>query len=294
VSRLRADFLLLLNAIIWGAAFVAQKQANDFLGPISFIGFRYLVSALVILPFTLWEGRQTQIALTKRDYAFAGIIGLILFGGMSLQQIGLVTTTATNAGFLTSLYVVITPFAAWFFMRQKPDRRHIFACSVSIIGAWLLSTNGALNKINIGDIQILISDFGWATWIVFVSIFMRRSDRPFFLAFIQYMLAAMLGFSFGLSFEQISLESIQNCFWPIFYAGVFSGGLATTLQGIAQKYTPATDAALIVSLENIFAALSGYIFLAERLTPIGILGCVIIIVAVLIVEIKVLTSNKIS
>ena len=106
MSRLRADFLLLLNAIIWGAAFVAQKQANDFLGPISFIGFRYLVSALVILPFTLWEGRQTQIALTKSDYAFAGIIGLILFGGMSLQQIGLVTTTATNAGFLTSLYVV--------------------------------------------------------------------------------------------------------------------------------------------------------------------------------------------
>lgn len=294
MSRLRADFLLLLNAIIWGAAFVAQKQANDFLGPIIFIAFRYLVSALVILPFMIWEGQKTRVTLKTSDYTLAGLIGLILFGGMSLQQIGLVTTTATNAGFLTSLYVVITPFAAWFFMSQKPDRRHMFACSVSIIGAWLLSTNGTFSKINIGDIQILISDFGWATWIVFVSIFMRRTDRPFFLAFTQYILAAILGFIFGLSFEQISVESIQNCFWPIIYAGVFSGGLATTLQGIAQKYTPASDAALIVSLENIFAALAGYIFLAERLTPIGIIGCVIIIVAVLIVEINVMRRSKIS
>lgn len=292
MSRLRTDFLLLLNAIIWGAAFVAQKQANDFLGPITFIGFRYLVSALVILPFAVWERSQTTRALEKNDYAFACLIGLILFGSMSLQQIGLITTTATNAGFLTSLYVVITPFAAWFFMSQKPNGRNIFACIVSIIGAWLLSTNGAINKINIGDLQILLSDFGWATWIVFVSIFMQRVDRPFFLAFIQYILATLLGFTFGLSFESISFESVQNCFWPIFYAGIFSGGLATTLQGIAQKYTPATDAALIVSLENIFAALAGYIFLAEKLTPTGILGCVIIITAVLIVEIKVLSKNE--
>ena len=145
MSRLRADFLLLLNAIIWGAAFVAQKQANDFLGPIIFIAFRYLVSALVILPFMIWERQKTRVTLKTSDYTLAGLIGLILFGGMSLQQIGLVTTTATNAGFLTSLYVVITPFSAWFFMSQKPDRRHMFACSVSIIGAWLLSTNGTFS-----------------------------------------------------------------------------------------------------------------------------------------------------
>jgi drug/metabolite transporter (DMT)-like permease len=283
LNRLRADLLLLFNAMIWGACFVAQKTANDSVGPISFIALRYLVSALLLAPFALRETRTTSPP-RRQDVLLAATIGVILFVSMSFQQIGLLSTTATNAGFLTALYVIGVPFVAWGFTRQRPDLRHLVACFTSAFGAWLLATNGTAQPIGFGDLQILASTLGWSFWIVLVSIYMKRADRPYFLAFAQYALTAAAAAVFGLSLEQTTLDGVLACIGPILFAGVVSGALATTLQAIAQKYTPATDAALIVSLESVFAALAGALVLRESLTSTAIAGCGLILVSVLLVE----------
>lgn len=283
MNRLRADLLLLLNAMIWGYSFVAQKTANDFLGPISFIAARYVVSALLLAPFAFHETRRNP-GLSKRDYAFAAVISVILFISMSLQQIGLLSTSATNAGFLTTLYVVGVPFVSWAFTRRRPDLRHLIACFVSVFGAWLLATNGTTQPIGFGDLQIIVSTLGWSLWIVLVSVYMTGADRPFFLAFAQYALTAVAAAAIGFHTEQTTVAALLDCISPILYAGVLSGALATTLQAIAQKYTPPTDAALIISLESIFAAVAGALILQESLTTTAIVGCVLILAAVLLVE----------
>lgn len=283
MNRLRADLLLLLNAIIWGSSFVAQKTANDFLGPITFIAARYVVSAVLLAPFAFHETTKSP-GLSRRDYAFALAISVILFISMSLQQIGLMSTSATNAGFLTALYVVGVPFVSWAFTRRPPDLRHLVACFISAFGAWLLATNGTAQPIGFGDVQIIASTLGWSLWIVLVSQYMTRADRPFFLAFTQYALTAVAATIIALLTEQTTLTALIDCLRPILYAGVASGALATTLQAIAQKYTPATDAALIISLESVFAAIAGALILRESLSTIAIVGCVLILASVLLVE----------
>jgi drug/metabolite transporter (DMT)-like permease len=283
VNRLRADLLLLFNAIVWGSSFVAQKSANDFVGPLTFIALRYLVSALLLAPFAFHETRRNA-PLSRRDVVFATTLGAILFVSMSLQQIGLLSTTATNAGFLTTLYVVGVPFVAWAFTRRRPDLRHLVACFVSVFGAWLLATNGTAQSIGFGDLQIVTSTLGWSLWIVLVSVYMTRADRPFYLAFVQYALTAAAAAVFAFATEQTTMTAVLDCLAPILYAGVISGAVATTLQAIAQKYTPATDAALIISLESIFAAIAGALILRETLTPTAIAGCALILAAVVMVE----------
>ncbi len=283
MNRLRADLLLLLNAIIWGTSFVAQKSANDFLGPISFIAARYLVSAALLAPFAFHETQKSP-QLERRDYTFALTISVTLIFSMSLQQIGLMSTSATNAGFLTTLYVVGVPFVSWAFTHRRPDLRHLVACSVSAFGAWLLATNGTAQPVGFGDLQIIVSTLGWSLWIVLVSQYMTRADRPFFLAFTQYALTAGAATFVALLTEQTTSAALLDGLLPILYAGVASGALATTLQAIAQKYTPATDAALIISLESVFAAIAGAMILGESLSTIAIVGCVLILVSVLLVE----------
>lgn len=283
MTRLRADLLLLINAAIWGVAFVVQKKANDTIGPVSFIAARFFVSAIITLPLAIHEGRKRP-GVTPSDFAYGALVGLILFASMTLQQIGLIHTSATNAGFLTTLYVCFVPYVGWRLLGDAPDRRHLLACLICILGAWLLATDGAWLRLNIGDIYIVASAFGFALWIVVISRYMKRNGRPFFMATAQYTVTAALGLVFGLYIEAPGIASLRDSIWPILLTGVFSGAVATTLQGVAQKYTPATDAALIVSLESVFAAIAGFFLLGEAPGQIGAIGCVLILVAVLIAE----------
>jgi drug/metabolite transporter (DMT)-like permease len=283
VTRLRADFLLLINAVIWGVAFVVQKKANDSIGPVTFIALRFLLSAILTLPLAMLEGRKHPGA-TSADYTQGAIVGLVLFVSMTLQQTGLIHTSATNAGFLTSLYVCIVPYVAWRLLGEAPDRRHLFACALCVSGAWLLATDGARLRLNIGDIYIVASAFGFALWIVLISRFMKQSNRPFFMAATQYTATAALGLAFGLALEAPTIAAVRASIWPILFTGVFSGAMATTLQGVAQKYTPATDAALIISLESVVAAIAGFYLLGETPGRIAAIGGAMILVAALIAE----------
>jgi len=284
MHRLRADLLLLLTAFIWGTAFIAQKNANESMGPILFVGARFLLSTLMLLPLALYEARKCGTVLTRKDIVQAGLIGLCVFTGAVLQQIGLVTTTATNGGFLTALYVVIVPFIVWLLTRQRPRSIVVLACMISIVGAWLLTDNGHANTWNLGDLLVVFADVAWAMAITLIAVFLPRTDRPFFLSFAQFAVTAVLALVCGLIFEPVVIPGISLALPAILYAGILSGGLAYTLQIIAQKHTPAAEAALIMSLESVFAALAGALLLSERLTPLATVGCALILLGVIVVE----------
>ncbi|PPD41227.1 MAG: EamA family transporter [Methylocystis sp.] len=285
MTRMRADLLLLFAAIIWGTAFIAQKSANGTMGPISFVGARFLLSLVVIAPLALREqSRSDRARLNKGDQLLAGLIGLCLFAAAGLQQIGLVTTSATNGGFLTALYVIFVPLIVWAMSGVRPRPVIFIASGVSIAGAWLLTEKGELQQWTAGDAYVLVADVAWAAGISLVPIFLNRTHRPFFLAFAQFGVAAVLGLVGGLGFEASSLEGLAAATPAILYAGIVSGGIAFTLQIFAQKYTPAAEAALIMSLESVFAAVAGAVLLSERLTGLAVLGCLFILLGVVLVE----------
>ncbi|MGJ0510634.1 MAG: DMT family transporter [Methylocystis sp.] len=285
MNRLRADLLLLLVACIWGAAFIAQKQANENMGPVSFVGLRFLLSWMMLAPVAFYEHvKNGRRPLRGADVALAGLIGLCLFAGASLQQMGLVATTATNGGFLTALYVILVPVIVWAVTGARPRGMVLFASLLSIAGSWLITETGHFEQWSRGDALILIADVAWAGAISLAPIFLSRTDRPFFLAFTQYGVTAVLGLMIGLGSEPLSSEGVIAALPSIFFAGLCSGGFAYTLQILAQRYTPPAEAALILSLESVFAALSGAILLSERLTGSAFLGCALILLGVILAE----------
>ena len=284
MNRLRADLLLLLTAFIWGTAFIAQKYANAAMPPILFVGTRFLLSAAMIIPLVIYESRRETAPLTRTDWWQAVLVGLCLVVGACLQQVGLLTTSATNAGFLTALYVVIVPFMVWVMSGQRPRLLVLFACLISIYGAWLLADDGQTRHWSLGDILVVAADVAWALAITVIGIFLQRTHRPFFLSFAQYAITAVLALAAGFWFEPVSLHAVNAALPAILYAGVLSGGVAYTLQIVAQRHTPAAEAALIMCLESVFAALAGALMLHERLTLPATLGCALILLGVVVVE----------
>jgi drug/metabolite transporter (DMT)-like permease len=284
MSRIRADLLLVLAAFIWGTAFIAQKNAGELMGPITFVGVRFLLSCAALAPLALYEGRHSGAPLKKGDLPLAGLIGLCVFLAAALQQVGLATTTATNGGFLTALYVVLVPVFVFAQTGVRPRQVVLVAGLGSIAGAWLLTDSAQLQSWTSGDALVLIADIAWAAGISLVPTFLARTNRPYFLAFAQFGVIGVLGAVVGLGSEPFSLDGLVAALPSILYAGLFSGGIAFTLQIVALNYTPAAEAALIMSLESVFAALSGAILLSERLTGPAMLGGLLILLSAVFVE----------
>lgn len=275
---------MLLAALIWGAAFVAQKSAMDQLGPFTFSGTRFLLSIFVILPFVLKEMRQSAgTAIASRDKWLIAIIGLVFFAGVNLQQMGIAGTNITNAGFLTSLYVVFVPFMSLFVFRKKPRMIVWLAAPLCLLGVWLLG-DASLSRLSAGDLLVILCAFFFALHVVLVGVVMLRVPRPLTLAATQYAVCAALSLLAAVAFEDISLEAMTAALPALLYAGIISGGIAYTLQIVAQQYTPASDAAIILSAEALFAALFGVFLMGDSLTPLAWTGCGVIMVAILLVE----------
>ena len=284
MERLRADLSLLLAAFIWGTAFVAQKTAVGSIGPLLFLGCRFLLSVLLLAPMAWAESRRRTDRLSRSDWKLAVTVGLSLFAGMALQQMGIVTTSTTNAGFLTAIYVVMVPIVVWILTRHMPRVVVIIACCVSIAGAWLLEQGGAAQPWGKGDMLIVLSDLPQALQLILVERFLARHNRPLLLSFVQYGVIAVAALALAFAFEPISWQAINQVMPAILYAGLLSGGVAFTLQIVAQRHTPPAEAAIIMSLESVFAALAGAWIFGDRLGPAGYAGCVLILAGVLLVQ----------
>jgi drug/metabolite transporter (DMT)-like permease len=292
MTRLRADLLLLLTALIWGTAFVAQKEGDGAIGPLGFVAGRFVLSAFLMAPLAWRESRTVSTPTARGEWALTGAIGLCLTFGSILQQVGLRSTSVTNAGFITSLYIAFVPLVAWLVLGTRVRPLVFFACAVSLAGAWLLAkygrpglTDGVPSRLETGDWLVLISALLFAGHIVLVSIFLKRTHRPFLLSFVQTSTAAGIGWILYAIFEPVSLSALQAGFSTIAYAGIVSGGIGYALQLVGQRHTPAAEAAFIMSLESVFAALAAALLLGERLSLAGWAGCALILAGVIMVEV---------
>ncbi|MDB5365063.1 MAG: Permease of the drug/metabolite transporter superfamily [Rhodospirillales bacterium] len=280
VSRPLANLLLLLAATIWGAAFVAQTTAMASIGPLWFIAIRFALATIVVAPFALREGEGGIGGAASWRYGSS--IGLFLFVGALLQQLGLLTTTVTNGGFLTSLYVLTTPVLGFLLFGERPHRVIWPGAALALAGTWLLG--GGIDQLNWGDLLVTIGAVAWGMQILLLGRGSRATGRPLLLSVQQFAVTAVLGLIVAASFEPISFAAVRGAAVELFYVGVMSGGLAFALQAVGQRHTPNADAAIILSAEAPLASLFGIALLGEHVNMPGALGCALIFAAILLVQ----------
>jgi drug/metabolite transporter (DMT)-like permease len=269
----------MLVAIFWGSGFVFMRHAAGH-GTIFYLnGSRFLLGGLLLLPFTRLKG-----AINRSNIGYISLAGIALFCASLFQQAGLVTTTAGNAGFITSLYVVIIPVVVWLIWRERPRSLFVTCVAVvlAILGGYLLSTGGSFHILS-GDLLILVGAFFWAMHVIVVGKGQIKIDPlPFALG--QFLVCGLLNLLTGAIFEHPSSADILFVLPAILYTAIFSVAFGFTSQVIAQRYTPPNDAALILCLESVFAALFGWIFLHEGLQVVQLTGCALILGAVILVQ----------
>lgn len=292
LSRLSANLLLLLTGAIWGMGFVAQSSAMAAIGPWTYVAVRYVLAAVSVLPFALAEILSAPRALTRRERRGFILIGVLLFAGSILQQVGMLTTSVTNAGFLTGLYVVFTPFLALLLLRTMPHWVVWPAAVAAFVGTVLIG-GGTLRTLSSGDFWVIGCAVFWSLQIIFVGLFAAESGRPFTLSLVQFAVSALLGSIGAVLTESVTAARLWAAAPQLVFGGVFSAGLAFTLQTLAQRWTTAPQAAIFLSSEALFAALFGAILLGERIPPIGYLGCGLIFAAMLAVELIPMRAEKV-
>ncbi len=283
MTRLRADLLLLFAAAIWGLAFVFQKTAMEVLGPCAFLAARALLAAVVLAPLALFEHRRAAIPRPISGIVpIAAVAGLAFFIAGALQQYGLKTATATNGGFLTALYVVLTPPLAWALRGIRPGPVLLPAVALSAVGTWLLG-GGTFAALSHGDWLIAACAVFWAGHVLLSE---RGStfDRPILFTCLQFVVVAALASVGAALTETVTLDALTSAAGEILYVGLLSSALTFTILTLALKYAPASEAAVIVSTESLFAALAGAILLGERLTPVAWIGAALIMAAVVLVQ----------
>ena len=281
-KKMKANMLLLITAIIWGTAFVAQKSGGE-IGSFTFNGIRTFIGGLVLLPF-VFKGRKdkTQPVFSRTEIIGGLVCGAFLFVAASLQQFGLAYTTAGKAAFITTLYVVFCPILS-LIVHKKKTRPLVWLCvGLDIIGLHLLCMTDASFSIQIGDTLVILCAVAFAAQMVSVDNFIDRVDG-LKLSCIQFLFAGLLGMICMFIFEgPVSVSNIMTAWFPILYAGVISCGIGYTFQVLGQREADPTIAALILCLESVFGVLAGAILLHETMTMREILGCVIMFAAVVI------------
>jgi drug/metabolite transporter (DMT)-like permease len=287
MSRLAANCLLCCAALVWGMAFIAQKTGMETIGPMGFTFSRYLMGALFILPLALFESRRTSFRRHVADRPRLGVgavaLGGLMFCGMALQQTALLYTSVANAAFLTALYVPLVPLIAALFLRRKVALNVWPAVALSLLGSFLLSGTSGLAA-QLGDWLTAFGALFWACHILLAQWMMVRVNAPFQMSFVQSLVTAVLAGAATLVFEAPEFADFLPVWPQILFAGVVSVGIGFTIQLVAQRHTTAAAAALILSLESVFAALFGWWLLEEGVIFIGAVGCCLIFAAIIIAE----------
>ena len=287
MTRFVANCLMCITAIVWGATFIAQKTGMETIGPMGFTFGRYLIGAVIIVPFALYESRKINLITALRKDKQLGFetfgLGAVMFGGIGLQQTALLYTNVTNAAFLTALYVPLVPLIAAVFLRRNVPLNIWPAVLLSMAGSYLLSGTSSLDA-QFGDLLIIGGAFFWASHILLIQHVLEKIAAPLQLSVYQSLLTALLA-----GIVMVPLEAPHpSDFLPVLpqlaFAGVMAVGIGYTLQLVAQRHTPAATAAVILSLESVFAAVFGWWLLGEQLVSLALIGCALIFIAVIIAE----------
>ncbi len=285
INQLRGSLLLLLTSMIWGAAFVAQSAGMDYIGPFTFNGLRMLMGAAVLLPFLLKRRTGAHTNASERKMLLRGgiLCGVALFVGSTLQQIGIVDTTAGKAGFITAMYVVLVPVMGVFVGHKQPWLVWL-GVALSAVGMYFLCVHESLS-LNRGDLMVLAGAVGFSFHILLIDRYSAHVDGVK-LSCLQFFVAGVLGLVFMFLFETPQISQIFAAWLPLLYAGVFSCGVAYTLQILGQRDTDPTIASMILCLEAVFSVVFSWFLLGERLSAREIFGCVLIFAAILLAQLK--------
>ncbi len=284
----------LVTTFIWGTAFIAQDTGMDNIGPLTFNSARFTVGFFTILPLALiFERKKIKLEIHSKSKLFIKYLvfmGVSLFLGTFLQQTALQYTNIANAAFFTVFYVPIVPILLFFIYSKKVHWSIWPAIGLCILGVYLLS-DFSNSEIMLGDGLVILCSVFWALHIIFAGKFMEEFDIPMFYAALQALFVAVLSFIFSFIFEELNISKILMESSSILYAGVLSGGIAFTLQMYAQKNIEEAPAAIIYSLEGVFAAVAGWIILNQFLSTNNMIGCLLILIAVISSQISPSSKN---
>ncbi|MEA1972586.1 MAG: DMT family transporter [Candidatus Cloacimonadota bacterium] len=279
MKAFKSELLLLTTAIIWGFSFVAQRIAMEFLEPLLFNGIRFLLGAVSLLPIILFLQNEK---FTKQNFFYGLIAGFIIFVAALLQQIGIKFTTAGKAGFITGLYVILVPIIGIALKRKTPKKLWLSSL-IAIVGLYLITQtdNSYILK---GDFLVFIGAFFWALHVLFMDK-IAKNISIITIAFFQFSVAAILNLTIGFLLEDFSFDNIMKAKIPLLYGGISSIGIAFTLQIFGQRKAHPSHAAVILSLEGAFAVLGGWLILHETLSLRGIVGCSLMLFAIILPQI---------
>ena len=284
----------LVTTFIWGTAFIAQDTGMDNIGPLTFNFARFVIGFFTILPIALiFEKKKIISEITSKSkifYKYLLFMGISLFLGTFLQQAALQYTNIANAAFFTVFYVPIVPILLFLIYSNKVHWSIWPSIGLCVFGVYLLS-DFSNSEVMLGDALVILCSIFWALHIIFAGKFMETFNIPIFYAALQALLVAALSLLFSYFFEEIKFSNILLESSSIIYAGVFSGGIAFTLQMFAQKNIEEAPAAIIYSLEGVFAALAGWIILNQFLDLSNIIGCCLILIAVIFSQLAPSSKN---
>ena len=287
-KKLKGPLLLLITAFLWGTTFVAQSLGSDHVGAFTYNAGRFITTGIILLIISLIRKRKVKEYIpTNKNVTWIFImsifVGVALFLGATFQQLGInITKSPSKSGFISSLYMMFVPIIGYF-IKKKPKSIIWLYLVVAIVGSYMISINGEF-RLELGDILTLICAVMFAVQIVLVDIVNPHIDS-IKLSAIQFMVAGVLSIIFMLFTETINFNDIYRALPAIMYAAIFSGCIAFTLQIVAQKSTEPTIASMIMSLESVFALISGVVILKEELTLKLIIGCSLIFIAVICAQI---------
>ncbi|SDE06751.1 DMT family transporter [Sporomusa acidovorans] len=290
MSALKSNMLLLLAAAIWGFAFVAQRVGMDHVGPFTFNGVRFLLGSFSLLPLIFYFRNKPQSSgqTVPRGSLLPGFLaGLVLFTAASLQQIGLMYTTAGKAAFVTCLYIVLVPIFG-IFLKQRAGKSIWFSSLLAVAGLYLLCVKESF-FISYGDFLQLVGALFWTAHILLIDHFSGRVDA-LQLSLFQCITCGSLSLGTAFLLETVTLEGLSGALIPILYGGFGSVGIAYTLQIVGQKYSPPAHAAIILSMETVFATLGGFLLLDERLGFRELVGCALMLAGMLLTQLQSIQS----
>lgn len=289
IKNFKGSIMLLITSIIWGTAFVAQSEGMNYVEPFTYNAMRTLLGGVVLIPvmilfrFSDKRNGKKKSSCSLKNTVIGGICcGVALFIASSFQQAGIAQTTAGKAGFVTALYIVIVPMIGIFLHKKMPLRMWLFI-AIALAGFWLLCIKQDIG-ISSGDLLVFFGAIFFAVHITVIDYFNQKNTDGVLMSCIQFFTAGLLMLICMFIFEKPTIPNIMGAGGTILYAGILSCGVAYTLQILGQKHTNPTLATMLMSLESVFAALSGWLILGEKLSIKEFIGCVLIFAAVILAQ----------
>jgi drug/metabolite transporter (DMT)-like permease len=284
ITRARATLFIFLSSLIWGSTFVAQKAAGVHMGAFTYNGIRFALGTLTLLPFILWLEKRDP-GKTRRTWLSGIAAGFVVFAAINFQQLGIILsrspTSASEAGFITGLYTIFVPIFG-LCIGRKTNRFTWLSAVLAFTGLALLSIGpGGLSSIQLSDSLYVFGAVFWAVHILLIDRY-AKNIHPLRFTAIQFLVCSILSTACAFGFETVELEAIQNGIVPILFGGILASGVAYTLQILGQRKVEPTKAAIIFSLESLFAAIAASILISELMTPQKYLGGMIIFAGILL------------